>query len=175
MNMPLHQISVIPRDVTSSRVSSSGKAKEKDKQSCAVFKEDWTLTLMSVVSLVGLRPVTHQLFVCQSRAGNRRQAVFCPSLFFSLAKRPQVTQVAGSLLNPKCRPRSWHQPQYRLPLAQHTDQPGGVSPLGKESTAHLPVADNSSSVSQWKETLIPTALDSAPAAIADAVPLNDPK
>ncbi|XP_050981681.1 E3 ubiquitin-protein ligase MARCH8 isoform X1 [Labeo rohita] len=32
MNMPLHQISVIPRDVTSSRVSSSGKAKEKDKQ-----------------------------------------------------------------------------------------------------------------------------------------------
>lgn len=34
MNMPLHQISVIPRDVTSSRVSSSGKAKEKDKQVC---------------------------------------------------------------------------------------------------------------------------------------------
>ncbi|XP_056616245.1 E3 ubiquitin-protein ligase MARCH8 isoform X2 [Triplophysa dalaica] len=32
MNMPLHQISVIPRDVTSSRVSNSGKAKEKDKQ-----------------------------------------------------------------------------------------------------------------------------------------------
>ncbi|XP_077053270.1 E3 ubiquitin-protein ligase MARCHF8 isoform X5 [Siphateles boraxobius] len=32
MNMPLHQISVIPRDVTSSRVSSSGKGKEKDKQ-----------------------------------------------------------------------------------------------------------------------------------------------
>ncbi|XP_065153249.1 E3 ubiquitin-protein ligase MARCHF8 isoform X1 [Paramisgurnus dabryanus] len=32
MNMPLHQISVIPRDVTSSRLSSSGKAKEKDKQ-----------------------------------------------------------------------------------------------------------------------------------------------
>lgn len=31
MNMPLHQISVIPRDVTSSRVSSSGKAKEKDR------------------------------------------------------------------------------------------------------------------------------------------------
>ncbi|XP_034407411.1 E3 ubiquitin-protein ligase MARCH8 isoform X1 [Cyclopterus lumpus] len=32
MNMPLHQISVIPRDVTSSRVSSSGKTKDKDKQ-----------------------------------------------------------------------------------------------------------------------------------------------
>nr|XP_055025684.1 E3 ubiquitin-protein ligase MARCH8 isoform X2 [Misgurnus anguillicaudatus] len=32
MNMPLHQISVIPRDVTSSRLSNSGKAKEKDKQ-----------------------------------------------------------------------------------------------------------------------------------------------
>ncbi|XP_051504152.1 E3 ubiquitin-protein ligase MARCHF8-like [Myxocyprinus asiaticus] len=32
MNMPLHQISVIPRDVTSSRVSSSGRTKEKDKQ-----------------------------------------------------------------------------------------------------------------------------------------------
>ncbi|XP_034753786.1 E3 ubiquitin-protein ligase MARCH8 isoform X1 [Etheostoma cragini] len=32
MNMPLHQISVIPRDVTSSRVSGMGKAKEKDKQ-----------------------------------------------------------------------------------------------------------------------------------------------
>ncbi|XP_029962223.1 E3 ubiquitin-protein ligase MARCHF8 isoform X2 [Salarias fasciatus] len=31
MNMPLHQISVIPRDVTSSRVSGSGKAKDKDK------------------------------------------------------------------------------------------------------------------------------------------------
>lgn len=31
MNMPLHQISVIPRDVTSSRVG-SGKAKDKDKQ-----------------------------------------------------------------------------------------------------------------------------------------------
>ncbi|XP_061083610.1 E3 ubiquitin-protein ligase MARCH8 isoform X1 [Conger conger] len=31
MNMPLHQISVIPRDVTSSRVSASGKAKEKDR------------------------------------------------------------------------------------------------------------------------------------------------
>ncbi|CDQ88010.1 unnamed protein product [Oncorhynchus mykiss] len=31
MNMPLHQISVIPRDVPSSRVSSSGKAKDKDK------------------------------------------------------------------------------------------------------------------------------------------------
>ncbi|XP_071382717.1 E3 ubiquitin-protein ligase MARCHF8 isoform X2 [Centroberyx affinis] len=31
MNMPLHQISVIPRDVTSSRVS-GGKAKDKDKQ-----------------------------------------------------------------------------------------------------------------------------------------------
>ncbi len=43
--------------------------------------------------------------------------------------------------------RSWHQSQYRLPLVQHTDQPGGVSPLGKESTVHLPVADNSSSVS----------------------------
>lgn len=34
MNMPLHQISVIPRDVTSSRVSGSGKAKDKDKQVC---------------------------------------------------------------------------------------------------------------------------------------------
>ncbi|XP_063348351.1 E3 ubiquitin-protein ligase MARCH8 isoform X1 [Pelmatolapia mariae] len=32
MNMPLHQMSVIPRDVTSSRVSGSGKAKDKDKQ-----------------------------------------------------------------------------------------------------------------------------------------------
>ncbi|XP_034148472.1 E3 ubiquitin-protein ligase MARCH8 isoform X2 [Esox lucius] len=32
MNMPLHQISVIPRDVPSSRVSGSGKAKDKDKQ-----------------------------------------------------------------------------------------------------------------------------------------------
>ncbi|CAL8298685.1 unnamed protein product [Merluccius merluccius] len=32
MNMPLHQISVIPRDVTSSRVCGSGKAKDKDKQ-----------------------------------------------------------------------------------------------------------------------------------------------
>ncbi|XP_042358090.1 E3 ubiquitin-protein ligase MARCH8 [Plectropomus leopardus] len=32
MNMPLHQISVIPRDVTSSRVSGSGKVKDKDKQ-----------------------------------------------------------------------------------------------------------------------------------------------
>ncbi|XP_056291178.1 E3 ubiquitin-protein ligase MARCH8 isoform X2 [Pseudoliparis swirei] len=32
MNMPLHQISVVPRDVTSSRVSSSGKTKDKDKQ-----------------------------------------------------------------------------------------------------------------------------------------------
>lgn len=32
--MPLHQISVIPRDVTSSRVSGSGKAKDKDKQVC---------------------------------------------------------------------------------------------------------------------------------------------
>ncbi|XP_031697136.1 E3 ubiquitin-protein ligase MARCHF8 isoform X1 [Anarrhichthys ocellatus] len=32
MNMPLHQISVIPRDVTSSRVSGSGKNKDKDKQ-----------------------------------------------------------------------------------------------------------------------------------------------
>ncbi|XP_054655389.1 E3 ubiquitin-protein ligase MARCH8 isoform X2 [Dunckerocampus dactyliophorus] len=32
MNMPLHQISVIPRDVASSRVSGSGKAKDKDKQ-----------------------------------------------------------------------------------------------------------------------------------------------
>ncbi|KAM6998008.1 E3 ubiquitin-protein ligase MARCHF8 isoform 2-T4 [Tautogolabrus adspersus] len=31
MNMPLHQISVIPRDVTSSRVSGNGKAKDKDK------------------------------------------------------------------------------------------------------------------------------------------------
>lgn len=29
--MPLHQISVIPRDVTSSRVSGGGKAKDKDK------------------------------------------------------------------------------------------------------------------------------------------------
>ncbi|KAJ3610412.1 hypothetical protein NHX12_022504 [Muraenolepis orangiensis] len=29
MNMPLHQISVIPRDVTSSRVSGGGKAKDK--------------------------------------------------------------------------------------------------------------------------------------------------
>ncbi|XP_038148905.1 E3 ubiquitin-protein ligase MARCH8 isoform X2 [Cyprinodon tularosa] len=32
MNMPLHQISVIPRDVTSSRMSGNGKAKDKDKQ-----------------------------------------------------------------------------------------------------------------------------------------------
>nr|XP_020457195.1 E3 ubiquitin-protein ligase MARCH8 isoform X1 [Monopterus albus] len=32
MNMPLHQISVIPRDVTSSRVSGSCKSKDKDKQ-----------------------------------------------------------------------------------------------------------------------------------------------
>ncbi|XP_062374955.1 E3 ubiquitin-protein ligase MARCH8 isoform X1 [Sardina pilchardus] len=31
MNMPLHQISVIPRDVPSSRVSGSGKAKDKDR------------------------------------------------------------------------------------------------------------------------------------------------
>ncbi|XP_028844937.1 E3 ubiquitin-protein ligase MARCHF8 isoform X2 [Denticeps clupeoides] len=31
MNMPLHQISVIPRDVNSSRVSGSGKAKDKDR------------------------------------------------------------------------------------------------------------------------------------------------
>lgn len=48
MNMPLHQISVIPRDVTSSRVSGSGKAKDKDKQ---VHKElkatsDYTLRIM---------------------------------------------------------------------------------------------------------------------------------
>lgn len=32
MTMPLHQISVIPRDVTSSRVCGNGKAKDKDKQ-----------------------------------------------------------------------------------------------------------------------------------------------
>ncbi|XP_029691533.1 E3 ubiquitin-protein ligase MARCHF8 isoform X2 [Takifugu rubripes] len=32
MNMPLHQISVIPRDVTSSRACGNGKAKDKDKQ-----------------------------------------------------------------------------------------------------------------------------------------------
>nr|XP_054606089.1 E3 ubiquitin-protein ligase MARCH8 isoform X2 [Nothobranchius furzeri] len=32
MNMPLHQISVIPRDVTLSRVSGGGKTKDKDKQ-----------------------------------------------------------------------------------------------------------------------------------------------
>lgn len=38
MNMPLHQISVIPRDVTSSRVSGSGKAKDKDKQVCEELK-----------------------------------------------------------------------------------------------------------------------------------------
>ncbi|XP_041921042.1 E3 ubiquitin-protein ligase MARCH8 isoform X1 [Alosa sapidissima] len=31
MTMPLHQISVIPRDVPSSRVSGSGKAKDKDR------------------------------------------------------------------------------------------------------------------------------------------------
>ncbi|KAF3708222.1 hypothetical protein EXN66_Car001396 [Channa argus] len=31
MNMPLHQISVIPRDVPSSRVSGSGKAKDKQR------------------------------------------------------------------------------------------------------------------------------------------------
>ncbi|MCI4376501.1 hypothetical protein PGIGA_G00189160 [Pangasianodon gigas] len=40
MNMPLHQISVIPRDVTSSRGSgSSGKAKDKDrdKQVCLLY------------------------------------------------------------------------------------------------------------------------------------------
>lgn len=37
MNMPLHQMSVIPRDVTSSRVSGSGKAKDKDKQVCEEF------------------------------------------------------------------------------------------------------------------------------------------
>lgn len=36
--MPLHQISVIPRDVTSSRVSGSGKAKDKDKQVCEELK-----------------------------------------------------------------------------------------------------------------------------------------
>uniref|UniRef100_A0A674B1E0 RING-type E3 ubiquitin transferase n=1 Tax=Salmo trutta TaxID=8032 RepID=A0A674B1E0_SALTR len=33
MNMPLHQISVIPRDVTSSRVSGSGKSKDKQLNS----------------------------------------------------------------------------------------------------------------------------------------------
>ncbi len=38
MNMPLHQISVIPRDVTSSRVSGSGKSKDKDKQVCEELK-----------------------------------------------------------------------------------------------------------------------------------------
>ncbi|XP_018585701.1 E3 ubiquitin-protein ligase MARCHF8 isoform X3 [Scleropages formosus] len=32
MNMPLHQVSVIPRDVTSSRLSGSGKTKERDRQ-----------------------------------------------------------------------------------------------------------------------------------------------
>ncbi|XP_041743093.1 uncharacterized protein LOC121574593 isoform X2 [Coregonus clupeaformis] len=32
MNMPLHQISVIPRDVTSSRVSGSGKSKDKQNE-----------------------------------------------------------------------------------------------------------------------------------------------
>ncbi|XP_008277991.1 E3 ubiquitin-protein ligase MARCHF8 [Stegastes partitus] len=32
MNMPLHQISVIPRDVNQSRMPGSGKAKDKDKQ-----------------------------------------------------------------------------------------------------------------------------------------------
>lgn len=32
MSMPLHQISVIPRDVTSSRVSACGKPKEKDRE-----------------------------------------------------------------------------------------------------------------------------------------------
>jgi len=46
MNMPLHQISVVPRDVTSSRVSSSGKTKDKDKQVCAELKDrghSWVL------------------------------------------------------------------------------------------------------------------------------------
>uniref|UniRef100_A0A8C6S3V1 RING-type E3 ubiquitin transferase n=1 Tax=Neogobius melanostomus TaxID=47308 RepID=A0A8C6S3V1_9GOBI len=32
MNMPLHQISVIPRDVSSSRITGNGKTKDKDKQ-----------------------------------------------------------------------------------------------------------------------------------------------
>lgn len=71
-----------------------------------LFKQDWMETLMSVVSLVGLRLVTHQLFVCQNRAGYRRRAAFFPCVFFffpfSLAKRPQVTQVAMILLNPTC-------------------------------------------------------------------------
>ncbi|ROK15785.1 hypothetical protein DPX16_10089 [Anabarilius grahami] len=126
--MPLHQISVIPRDVTSSRVSSSGKAKEKDKQMSA------------------------------------------PSRTAATPPRPRST-ASG---HPGLRP-TFHKAPVPPPRAASRDQLGGISPLGKESTAHLPVADNSSSVSQWKETLIPTALDSAPAAIADAVLLNDPK
>lgn len=56
--MPLHQISVIPRDVTSSRVSGSGKAKDKDKQVCKGFRRPgWSQALQR--SLYLLKGVFH--------------------------------------------------------------------------------------------------------------------
>ena len=51
--MPLHQISVIPRDVTSSRVSGSGKAKDKDKQVCEGFRRpEWSQALQRLLYLL---------------------------------------------------------------------------------------------------------------------------
>lgn len=60
MNMPLHQISVIPRDVTSSRVSGSGKAKDKDKQ---VYEELKTKSSRKLLRM-GMRLTIMDWFEC---------------------------------------------------------------------------------------------------------------
>ena len=57
--MPLHQISVIPRDVTSSRVSGSGKAKDKDKQVREGFERPDQVASSSAVVLSAEGCVTH--------------------------------------------------------------------------------------------------------------------
>lgn len=58
--MPLHQISVIPRDVTSSRVSGSGKAKDKDKQ---VYEELKTKSSCKLLRM-GMRLMIMDWFEC---------------------------------------------------------------------------------------------------------------
>lgn len=55
MNMPLHQISVIPRDVTSSRVCGNGKAKDKDKQ----VREELLSQDFSVIFNCGLKIIQY--------------------------------------------------------------------------------------------------------------------
>ncbi|XP_008427827.1 E3 ubiquitin-protein ligase MARCHF8 isoform X4 [Poecilia reticulata] len=120
MNMPLHQISVIPRDVTSSRMSGSGKAKDKDKQNVQQHECTGTLGLLMSFS-----------FGAVEDCG--------PALTF--------TSINQKMSIDETRPADTEKGQNEKPLGHSASRSSNISKAGSPTSVNAPCSFSRTSVS----------------------------